>query len=106
MVGRSTSCTTNYLNPTITDEATPLLQVTAKDKPVVVGWAYKRPGGGRSFGTTLGHYYRNFQREPFRRMIVNAILWTAKVEVPKGGCPSQTPTDAEMKANLDKKGGR
>ena len=74
-----------YLNPTITDEATPLLQVTANDKPVVVGWAYERPGGGRSFGTTLGHYYRNFQREPFRRMIVNAILWTAKVKIPKGG---------------------
>ena len=74
-----------YLNPTITDKATPLLRVTAKDKPVVVGWAYERPGGGRSFGTTLGHFYRNFQREPFRRMIVNSILWTAKVEIPKGG---------------------
>lgn len=74
-----------YLNPTITDEATPLLQVTVRDKPVVVGWAYERPGGGRSFGTTLGHYYRNFQREPFRRMIVNAILWTARAEVPQGG---------------------
>jgi type 1 glutamine amidotransferase len=74
-----------YLNPTISGEATPLLQVTAKDKPVVVGWAYERPDGGRSFGTTLGHYYRNFQDERFRRMIVNAILWTAEVEIPKGG---------------------
>lgn len=74
-----------YLNPTITDEATPLLQVTAKGKPVIVGWAYNRPGGGRSFGTTLGHFYRNFQHEPFRRMIVNSILWTAQVEVPENG---------------------
>jgi type 1 glutamine amidotransferase len=74
-----------YLNPTIADAATPLLQVTAKDKPVVVGWAYERPDGGRSFGTTLGHYYRNFQHEPFRRMLVNAILWTAKLEVPHSG---------------------
>lgn len=77
-----------YLNPTI-DKATRLLQVTAKDKPVVVGWAYEREGGGRSFGTTLGHFYRNFQQEPFRRMIVNAILWTAKVEVPKNGANVQ-----------------
>lgn len=74
-----------YLNPTITEKATPLLQVTAPDKPVVVGWACEREDGGRAFGTTLGHFYGNFQREPFRRMIVNAILWTAKVEVPEEG---------------------
>jgi len=74
-----------YLNPTITDEATPLLQVTAKGRPVVVGWAYERPGGGRSFATTLGHFYRNFRQEEFRRMIVNAILWSAQVEIPQSG---------------------
>lgn len=74
-----------YLNPTITEKATPILRVMAADKPVVVGWAFERSNGGRSFGTTLGHYYRNFQHEPFRRMIVNSILWTAKVEVPKNG---------------------
>ena len=74
-----------YLNPTIAPDATPLLEVKAPDEPVVVGWAYERPDGGRAFGTTLGHYYRNFQREPFRRMIVNAILWTAKVDVPEQG---------------------
>ena len=73
-----------YLNPTI-DKATSLIQVTAKEKPVVVGWSYERANGGRSYGTTLGHFYRNFQQEPFRRMVVNAILWTAKLEVPKGG---------------------
>lgn len=74
-----------YLNPTIGEKATPILEVTAADKRVIVGWAFERDGGGRAFGTTLGHYYRNFQREPFRRMIVNSILWTAKVDVPTGG---------------------
>lgn len=75
-----------YLNPTI-DKATPLLRVTEpKDKKeVVVGWTYERPDGGRSFATTLGHPYRNFQREPFRRMVVNGILWAAKLEVPAEG---------------------
>lgn len=75
-----------YLNPTI-EKATPLLRVKEpKDgKEVIVGWAYERPGGGRAFATTLGHPYANFQREPFRRMIVNAILWSAKLEVPKEG---------------------
>jgi hypothetical protein len=74
-----------YLNPTI-DKAKPLLQVREKGgKEVIVGWVYERDGGGRSFATTLGHPYKNFQIEAFRRMVVNGILWTANVEVPKEG---------------------
>jgi len=73
-----------YLNPTVGD-ATPVLQVMANDKPVVVGWAYERKNDGRAYATTLGHFYRNFQQEPFRRMVVNAILWTAHAEVPSDG---------------------
>lgn len=74
-----------YMNPTI-DKATPLLQVKEKDgKDVIVGWAFERPDGGRSFATTLGHPYRNFQNEAFRRMLVNAALWTAKLDVPQSG---------------------
>jgi type 1 glutamine amidotransferase len=74
-----------YLNPKMGKAAKPLLQVTTKGQEVVVGWAFERPGGGRAYGTTLGHFYRNFEREPFRRAIVNAILWTAEVEVPPDG---------------------
>jgi type 1 glutamine amidotransferase len=78
-----------YLNPTI-EKAKPLLSVVdpGSKKEVIVGWVYERDednGRGRSFATTLGHPYANFQREPFRRMIVNAILWSAKVDVPEGG---------------------
>jgi type 1 glutamine amidotransferase len=76
-----------YLNPIIKD-AMPFLQVREKDgKNVTVGWIYERPGGGRSFATTLGHPYRNFQREPFRRMLMNAILWSAGLDVPEAGAP-------------------
>ncbi|MFP6612535.1 MAG: ThuA domain-containing protein [Pirellulales bacterium] len=75
-----------YLNPTIS-QAKPLLQVTTKGNKVIVGWVHERADGGRAFGTTLGHYYRNFQIDAFRRMIVNGILWTAKVELPKDGAP-------------------
>lgn len=74
-----------YLNPTISSGAEPLLQVTTKEQKVVVGWAFERDGGGRAYGTTLGHFYENFEREPFRRMVVNAILWTAHSEVPEDG---------------------
>ncbi len=77
-----------YLNPTIGEGAVPLLQVTEKQgSEVIVGWAYERPGGGRAFATTLGHPYANFQREDFRKMLVNAILWTAHREVAESGSP-------------------
>jgi len=74
-----------YLNPHITNAATPVLQVKANEKPVVVGWAYERQNNGRSYATTLGHFYRNFQHESFRRMVVNAILWTAHAKIPDDG---------------------
>ncbi|MGQ0636708.1 MAG: ThuA domain-containing protein [Planctomycetaceae bacterium] len=73
-----------YLNPRI-KEAQPLLQVTTKGQDVVVGWVFERPDGGRSFATTLGHFYGNFEHEPFRRMIVNGMVWTAKGNVPETG---------------------
>ena len=41
--------------------------------------------GGRSFGFTGGHFHRNWADEDFRRLVVNAILWCAKVDVPRGG---------------------
>lgn len=76
-----------YLNPTIGKDALPLLKVRTRDQDVVVAWAYERPDGGRAYGTTLGHFYDNFQMDAFRQAIVNAILWTAHREVPPGGAP-------------------
>jgi type 1 glutamine amidotransferase len=76
-----------YLDPII-KQAKPLLQVTErKGKNVIVGWVFERPDGGRAFGTTLGHPYKNFQIEAFRRMLVNGILWSAHRDVPKDGAP-------------------
>lgn len=74
-----------YLNPTITERAQPLLQVTTQGKELIVGWCCERAADGRSYATTLGHPYRNFELEAFRRAIVNAILWTAHLEVPEAG---------------------
>lgn len=81
-----------YLKPVI-KAATPVLQVTTKGQDVVVGWAYERDDSGRAYATTLGHFYSNFQIEAFRRTIVNAILWTAHVEVPADGAPVDLPEE-------------
>lgn len=83
-----------YLDPVI-KQAKPLLQVRdRKDKDVTVGWVFERPDGGRSFCTTLGHPYKNFQIEAFRRMIVNGILWSAQIDVPKDGAPVKISEEA------------
>ncbi len=56
-----------------------------------VGWAVERKDGGRGFGFTGGHFYANWWNPDFRRTILNAIVWTAKVEVPSGGVESTLP---------------
>ena len=68
-----------------------------------MAWAFERPGGGRSFGFTGGHFHRNWADENFRRVVVNAILWCAKVEVPDGGA-TVAFDPADLNKNLDKKG--
>lgn len=69
-----------------------------------VAWAYERPDGkGRGFGFTGAHHHKSWQDDNFRKVVLNAILWTAHVDVPPGGVPSKTPTDEEICANLDDK---
>jgi type 1 glutamine amidotransferase len=71
-------------------------------RPEVLAWAFERPDGGRSFGFTGGHFHRNWGDENFRRLVVNAILWTAKVDVPEGGARVDLDP-ADLKKNLDRK---
>lgn len=67
-----------------------------------VAWAYQRPEGGRGFGFTGAHNHVSWQDENFRKVVLNAILWTANVDVPKDGCPSTAVGDRRIKENLDK----
>ncbi|MEX0676894.1 MAG: ThuA domain-containing protein [Pirellulales bacterium] len=60
-------------------------------KEQVVAWAVEREGGGRGFGFTGGHFFDNWGVENVRRMVLNAILWTAHVEVPAGGVQTAAP---------------
>jgi len=76
-----------YLNLRFHERAKPLLSVQVNGVEQIVGWTIERADskGGRSFGTTLGHFHSNFEREDFRRLVVNGIQWTAHVEVPQEG---------------------
>ena len=54
-----------------------------------IGWAYERPNGkGRGFGTTGAHYHHTWSEDNWRTLMLNAIAWTAGVEVPQKGVPS------------------
>src|SRR6266478_6696152 len=68
----------------------------------VVSWAFEREGGGRSFGFTGAHYHRNWGDPSFRRVVVNAILWTADLDVPADGAQADFDP-AWLLENLDPK---
>jgi hypothetical protein len=65
-------------------------------------WAVERPGGGRGFGFTGGHFHDNWGNEDFRKVVLNALVWLTKAAVPSGGIVSSVSTD-ELNANLDPK---
>jgi hypothetical protein len=65
-------------------------------------WAYERPDGGRSFGFTGGHTHANWGDPNQRRIMLNALLWLAKIEVPARGV-QDTIAEADLTMNLDDK---
>ena len=84
-------------------EGNPAVREAVKHgEPQIVAWACERPDGGRGFGFTGGHYHRNWGNDDFRKLVLNAILWTAKVEVPAGGVECKI-TEDDLRRNLDRK---
>jgi type 1 glutamine amidotransferase len=71
-------------------------------QPEVVAWTTERPDGGRGFGFTGGHFHRNWAQDDFRKLVLNALVWSAKMEVPAEGVASAV-TAEELAENLDPK---
>lgn len=67
-----------------------------------LAWVFERADGGRSFAFTGGHPHTNWGNGNFRKLVLNGILWIAKVDVPNNGVQSQV-TPEELKQNLDVK---
>jgi type 1 glutamine amidotransferase len=72
----------------------------ARGEPQVLAWAFERPNEGRGFGFSGGHFHSNWGDDDFRTMVLNGIVWLAKIEVPAGGVVSKV-TPAELALNLD-----
>jgi hypothetical protein len=77
-------------------------EVLEEKKAQHVAWAVDREDGGRGFGFTGGHFHKGWGNDDQRKLVLNAILWTAKAEVPASGVNSKV-TEAELEANLDPK---
>jgi putative membrane-bound dehydrogenase-like protein len=78
--------------------------VNGLDKPQTLMWGIERKDGGRGVGFTGGHYHRNWSIDNFRKIVLNAVVWTAGLDVPKEGVPSKPLSEDDLNANLDDKG--
>ena len=65
-------------------------------------WAVEREDGGRGFGFTGGHFHDNWSNDNYRKVVLNAMAWLAKANVPEQGIESAV-TQADLNANLDPK---
>ena len=85
----------------------PILSAAIPDEPPqVVAWAVERKDGGRGFAWTGGHYHSNWRDENVRRMVLNALVWTAKGEVPDGGVQSTVAEEPAAEALTDGRFGK
>jgi hypothetical protein len=74
----------------------------ARGRQEAMMWAVERPDGGRGFGFCGGHFHDNWGNDDFRKTVLNALAWIAKVEVPAQGIASSVSKE-DLDANLDPK---
>lgn len=60
-------------------------------KKETLAWAVDRADGGRGVGIVLPHYFRSWKLDDMRTLALNAICWTAKLDVPAEGVQSPLP---------------
>lgn len=64
----------------------PAVRKALADKiPQTLAWVVANPNKSRGFGFTGGHFHSSWANEDYRQLVLNAIVWTAGVEVPAGG---------------------
>lgn len=76
--------------------------IAAAGRPETMMWVCERPEGGRGFGFTGGHRHVNWGQADFRKVVLNALLWIAHVDVPANGVESEVAPE-DLASNLDKK---
>ena len=77
-------------------------KAVANGEEQVLAWAYNRPDGGRGFGFTGAHMHENWMIDDFRKLVLNAIIWTAKIKVPGNGVVTNRPSKIVLDSYLKK----
>ena len=73
--------------------------VLERKEPQHVAWAIERADGGRAFSFTGGHWHWNWGHPMQRKLVLNAIAWAAKVDVPANGIETPRVTIEDLEAN-------
>lgn len=60
-------------------------------KQETVAWAVERADGGRGVGIVVPHFFRNWQIGDLRTLVLNAVCWSAKCEIPATGVQASLP---------------
>ena len=79
--------------------------IAARGRAETMMWTFERPDGGRGLGFTGGHTHTNWGDVNQRRIVLNALLWLAKADVPAAGVVDRI-TAEDLTQNLDEKGRR
>jgi ankyrin repeat protein len=53
--------------------------------PQLLAWTAENGDAGRGFTTTGGNFHYNWANEDFRRLVLNGIVWAARIAVPATG---------------------
>jgi type 1 glutamine amidotransferase len=91
----------NYFGPdgpakNVTALATSMLPPESPQRETVA-WAVSRADGGRGVGVVMPHFYKNWRNEDLRMLIINGIVWSAKLDVPAEGVRTKLPDLATFK---------
>ena len=78
-----------------------VFKAVSQGKPQHMAWAYDRPDGGRGFGFTGLHRHRNLEDDSFRTVLLNAVAWVAKQEIPEKGVASETLDEKDTNRLID-----
>lgn len=79
-------------------DVVPLLKALPpeEDRAHILAWTY----GKNAFGFTGGHFHGSWGQADFRKLVLNAIVWSAGLEVPADGVESAAPVVLKHKSML------
>jgi type 1 glutamine amidotransferase len=63
----------------------------AEKVPQTLAWVVENASQSRGFGFTGGHFHQHWANPDFRRLVLNGIVWTARIEVPENGVTGTLP---------------